>query len=416
MDAVKNYFKKKNLDRKFKRAGDGHVLAEESEPKKSQVKYREPYSDANTSNVLTTTNDRISQKVDAVSYKDTERGAAASNARAGSDQAQALIEVQRVILVCPFCKRSKTNSEIQDCMRSCLNEWHKTDPIEAAASRIKTLNRKEAVDTSVATLSKYINNIIADPDTEKYRKIRSSNKIFQEKVADVEGSTSFLLSLGFTLQRLPFQDSEEDFYYLDREKIVDVDVLKAALLILTSAEAKKPTLDKDMRVYRAASAAPKVELPSEFYTILASELKQEQTQKSKAAALESELRTKAMRKRDEGRISRHYLYTIIRVKFPDDVLIQGTFHSNDALAMVFEFINSCLCNDAIVYTLSTSIGKKLDNDKATLSKLDLVPSCVLHVSWDVSIMAELQAVGLLEPSQKFYYLKNSVKFLIQELH
>ena len=45
--------------------------------------------------------------------------------------------------------------------------------------------------------------------------------------------------------------------------------------------------------------------------------------RSKAVALESELRTKAMRKRDEGKVSRHYLYTIIRVKFPDDVLIQG---------------------------------------------------------------------------------------------
>lgn len=35
MDTFKNYFKKKNLDRKFRKAGEGHVLSEESQPKAS---------------------------------------------------------------------------------------------------------------------------------------------------------------------------------------------------------------------------------------------------------------------------------------------------------------------------------------------------------------------------------------------
>lgn len=76
-----------------------------------------------------------------------------------------------------------------------------------------------------------------------------------------------------------YLDGEEEFYYLARERVDDVDLLRAALLILTSAEYKKPILDKDMRVYKAASAAPRVELPAEFYTVLEAEVKQEQAQK-----------------------------------------------------------------------------------------------------------------------------------------
>ena len=42
MDAFKGYFKKKNLDRKFKKAGEGHVLSEESQPKASLPLKTEP--------------------------------------------------------------------------------------------------------------------------------------------------------------------------------------------------------------------------------------------------------------------------------------------------------------------------------------------------------------------------------------
>lgn len=52
---------------------------------------------------------------------------------------------------------------------------------------------------------RYIENIIQNPDMEKYRKIKKSNKVFSEKVVSVEGSEEFLSAVGFkpTLLKSP---------------------------------------------------------------------------------------------------------------------------------------------------------------------------------------------------------------------
>ena len=44
---------------------------------------------------------------------------------------------------------------------------------------------------------RYLDNMIKNPDDEKYRKIRKNNKIFAEKVAPVEGAEEFLEAIGF---------------------------------------------------------------------------------------------------------------------------------------------------------------------------------------------------------------------------
>lgn len=53
------------------------------------------------------------------------------------------------------------------------------------------------VTTCVDILCKYLDNIIANPDNPKVRKIRFANKAYQEKVAPVEGATLFLQAAGF---------------------------------------------------------------------------------------------------------------------------------------------------------------------------------------------------------------------------
>ncbi len=55
------------------------------------------------------------------------------------------------------------------------------------------------------TLCKYVDNIIEHPDEEKFRKIRRSNKIYQERVALCEGHNFFLEAVGFDLQLIDDQ-------------------------------------------------------------------------------------------------------------------------------------------------------------------------------------------------------------------
>jgi len=67
------------------------------------------------------------------------------------------------------------------------------------------------VSACIETLCKYLQNIVANPTEEKYKRIRLSNKVFQEKVACLEGTMEFLTAAGFEQKRLPSGETEEDF-------------------------------------------------------------------------------------------------------------------------------------------------------------------------------------------------------------
>ncbi len=55
------------------------------------------------------------------------------------------------------------------------------------------------------TLCKYLDNLLSDPGEEKFRKIRKSNRVFQEKVAACEGHDLFLEAVGFETQDIDGQ-------------------------------------------------------------------------------------------------------------------------------------------------------------------------------------------------------------------
>ena len=76
-------------------------------------------------------------------------------------------------------------------------------------------NPKERVETCVETLCKYLDNILQNPSEPKYRKIRKSNKAFQERVASLEGTEEFIRDCGFQLEMLTGNDgNEEEFWIL----------------------------------------------------------------------------------------------------------------------------------------------------------------------------------------------------------
>merc|ERR1719452_214386 len=81
---------------------------------------------------------------------------------------------------------------------------------------------RERVDTCVETLCKYLDNIIQNPAEQKYRKIRRSNKAFQERVASLEGTEEFIMDCGFQQKLMPGNDgSEEEFWFLPESADLD---------------------------------------------------------------------------------------------------------------------------------------------------------------------------------------------------
>ncbi|KAG0478445.1 hypothetical protein HPP92_013164 [Vanilla planifolia] len=107
--------------------------------------------------------------------------------------------------------RFSIEESMKDCLRS-LKKNHKVDDAKA----------KKAFQTLLI----YVGNIARNPDDEKYRKIRLSNPLFQDRIGKFEEGVQFLELCGF--------EKDDGFLYMKRN-MVDIDVLNLAGMALNSA-------------------------------------------------------------------------------------------------------------------------------------------------------------------------------------
>lgn len=149
---------------------------------------------------------------------------------------------------------------------------------------------------------------------------------------------------------------------------------------LVSAEPIRPELDRGLQVLMPSQAAQKVELPSDFFWLTAEELKREQQLKTEQVERNLMLRTRAMRERDEKAQSRKYRFTLIRIKFPDGPVLQGTFKVNETLQDVRLFVCDALQDPFMEFNLTTPTCtvNEPENQESTLLDLQLCPSAILH--------------------------------------
>nr|KAG5702260.1 hypothetical protein BaRGS_030615 [Batillaria attramentaria] len=265
------------------------------------------------------------------------------------------------------------------------------DPEMTSAVMIHTLNKvPDKVKVCIETLIKYLDNIINHPDEAKYHKIRVGNKAFQERVACLKGTEEFLQAAGFVLRSLPHEDHEENFWVLDDGLANDTERFQNIKEVLLAAEPIRPQLHRAMKVFHPSNNASKFEIPDEFYSVSPAELKKEQQRREEAVEKLGMLRTKAMRERDELRELRKYRFTLIRVRFPDGVLLQGIFKAHEKLAALQEFVGEQLIN-WLPFHLLTPTGQRLTEDNATLAELSLAPAAVVNFAWDPEVMKDIAA-------------------------
>eukprot|EP01023_Acetabularia_acetabulum_P002190 TRINITY_DN10838_c0_g1_i1.p1 TRINITY_DN10838_c0_g1~~TRINITY_DN10838_c0_g1_i1.p1 ORF type:complete len:345 (-),score=101.21 TRINITY_DN10838_c0_g1_i1:209-1243(-) len=86
---------------------------------------------------------------------------------------------------------------------------------------VKKENPEPVFKTACKTLMAYCGNVYNNPDEETKRKIRISNKAFQERIVVAKGAISFLETVGFV------EDATKEFYVLSKED-VSMELLKAA--------------------------------------------------------------------------------------------------------------------------------------------------------------------------------------------
>ena len=117
--------------------------------------------------------------------------------------------------------------------------------------------------------------------------------------------------------------------------------------------------------------------------------------------------TQAMREKLLAKGIRKYCFTLIRIRFPDNTILQGTFSVKETFESVLEFLKENLSNDTHPFHLRTASREILNeyvSDK-TLETLNLQPAVILTFFWDRTTDSEC-------PKE---YLKSDVLNLLQPL-
>ena len=101
---------------------------------------------------------------------------------------------------------------------------------------------------------------------------------------------------------------------------------------------------------------------------------------------ENEKNTKFRNKRYEelDRLQKQQLYTtsLVRIRFPDDYVLQGTFGALERLEEVFKFVKANLFNkEREFYLYETPPKKILTEMKHTLKNSKMVPSGMVYFAW-----------------------------------
>ncbi|GFU35333.1 UBX domain-containing protein 6 [Nephila pilipes] len=288
------------------------------------------------------------------------------------------LTVSGVYFKCPIIgPEVLPKKEIKQRIKEFLYEQLEQERGLTACLIIHTVNEnKEKVSIGIETLARYLSNILDNPNEEKYRKIRLNNKVFQERIVGLEGALDFLNAAGFNKQVI----SDEDylvFSEIDGGDFENLQMLKEALL---SAEPILPNLDRNLKVLQPAQAAIQVNLPDDFFHLSADEIKREQNERSETVELMTQLRTKAMRERDEIKELHMYKYTLIRIRFPDGIILQGTFYVHERLSAVKQFVSENLQDPEREFYLLLPGGSKLIDDNS-LIELKLVPAVLLNFLW-----------------------------------
>jgi len=311
---------------------------------------------------------------------------------------------------------SYSREETEDRIEQTLLVQLDDEPILVSVTLLFTANYKtqEKLAKCIEILNKFINNILNTPSEEKYRKIRVENAIFKEKVYGVKYADLVLKKSGFKATAIKKSetnseglviDSEEDYFIYEGDNLEKLENLKEALSL---GEPIMPILDRSLKIFRVSSKSSvdcrKFDLSEDFYNIGVEELRKEHKIKMETIEKQGMLRNKAMRDRDEQLELRRYNYCLIRVRFPNDFILQAMFKSSETYEILYQFIQEQLQFDTVPFELFGHSLKKTVELSSTLAEAGLAPAALINFKWNENSITEAAQMSL----NLDFYLKGSL--------
>ncbi|PAV59909.1 hypothetical protein WR25_12509 [Diploscapter pachys] len=417
MDAFKSFLKKKKVDKHFKKSGEGQRLTDESSSSSKpsivsgssqggsvdRVAAADVAAQAALKRILkddkpqlTTTQKNIQLIAQRELEEERRRSDPAYRMKElGLEPAPAQIEVREfdfspaisgVYFTCDFLgdNVARTKAELFDELESYLETQLETeDGIISAIFMVYSLNHKQIKDTCIDTIGKYVSNILEHSDDPKYRKIKMSNRAFQERIAACRGGMAFLKTIGFEeKQEAPEGDAEpEKFLVMSEGRAQDIGDLVNSLEALRNGQSVPIKIHRNLKIYKVDPSkrlqTPK--LPLDFFDLSPEELKREQRLREEETKKLTSLRTQEMRSKDVLRQYK-YKYTLIRVKTPDHFVIEGTFGVYESLDAVRQFVCPTLSSETMTFQFKDPVTNKvLGAEDKSLNDLGLAPAAIIHM-------------------------------------
>ncbi|XP_066192495.1 UBX domain-containing protein 6 [Sylvia atricapilla] len=421
---MRKFFQEIKADLKFKTAGPGQKLSEPSRAPREKAKAeaapkprRAPTDEAQRAAAAALARLELKPKAkapcssqDAIKSqvrKELMAEAAASEKRLSVEEEEeegaAAPSVSGIYFICPLTGAIVRKDQKEKQLREAIQAYSSVDPVAASIMEIQTFNKdRDKVRACVETMAKYLDNIYLHPEEEKYRKIKLQNKVFQERISCLEGTHKFFQAVGFETKTLPVpgQESTEEFYVLKEEMLSRLEELKEHREQLLSSEPVRARLHRQLTVFRPSPAAARFDLPHDFFSLTAEELRREQRLRTEAVEKAAMLRTRAMREKEEQREMRRYNYTLLRVRFPDGYILQGTFYARESVSVLYNFVREALRDDWLPFELLGPGGLKLTDENLAFNECGLVPSALLSLAWDAAVMADVEAAQKEEEEQR----------------
>ncbi|KAJ4972986.1 hypothetical protein NE237_006160 [Protea cynaroides] len=328
------------------------------------------------------------------------------------------------VFECPVCNQSfRSEEDVSLHIESCISDKVENTVVveESPASVSNAGARNELMvcvgaflsgkpsEGSVEVVLKLLRNIIKEPNNAKFRRIRMSNPKIREAVGAVAGGVELLEYVGFRLQEedgemwaIMEEPSEEQValikestLLLERRKTEDVPCFSRKtedLPSVASTEVEvhvgRKKFDRQIRVFFSVpeSIARQIDLPESFYNLSAEELRRETEMRKKKIAESQLLIPKSYKEKQAKAVRKRYKNALIRIQFPDEVVLQGVFFPWEPTTALYEFVSSSLKEPSLEFELLHPVMIKrrviprfpVAGDRTpTLEEEDLVPSALV---------------------------------------
>ncbi|XP_002992996.2 plant UBX domain-containing protein 2 [Selaginella moellendorffii] len=278
------------------------------------------------------------------------------------------------------------------------------DDTEKMEVAVATFLSGGASNGAVQVVVRLLTNIIRDPASDKFRKVRMGNPKIQESIGSAVGGAEFLEFLGFEA----VMEQGELWSVMEEPSAERLRVIKEVVAALEAqlAQPSQPQLaartteeassfDRQVRVFyvSAEGTASRAELSADFYELSLDEVKKQAAIKRKKLEDSQLLIPKSLREKQVLAARQKYKVSVIRILFPDNVVLQGLFLPKEPTSAIHEFVKASLKNQVefkLVDPVAVAKPIAFDSD-FSLDQADLVPTAMLRFQTDAADFSGLRS-------------------------